>query len=254
MLQLTRVITALTVAVVLSAYDRVTFDNAKRYEADPLVERIDGLLSKPPGGGPHPAVVILHTCGGVTRATEEDWPNYLTGLGYVVLTVDSFGSRGGGKCPDATGGGRRDKDAYGARDYLAGMPLVDGDRIAVMGFSLGASVINDLATKEPRQNGREFQAAIAVYGQCDFMLGMDPPPWPLVEIFGEKDSYAGTCGILEVESQVAHYKLPGAYHAFDSEGSDGRGDHAGDLMIYSWSATAKAREIVKQFLAKHLKK
>ena len=37
MLQFTRVITALTVAVVLSAYDRVTFDNAKRYEADPLV-------------------------------------------------------------------------------------------------------------------------------------------------------------------------------------------------------------------------
>lgn len=75
-----------------------------------------GLLAKPPGEGPFPAVALLHTCGGLTSVTTLDWPEYLTGLGYVTLSVDSFGSRGIKRCPTPLSRDRRElsRDAYGA--------------------------------------------------------------------------------------------------------------------------------------------
>lgn len=59
-----------------------------------------GLLIKPEGSGPFPAVVTLHGCGGLFDkqgnlvAREEAWGQLLTSNGYVVLFPDSFGPRG----------------------------------------------------------------------------------------------------------------------------------------------------------------
>jgi dienelactone hydrolase len=60
---------------------------------------LHGLLMKPDGPGPFPAIVSLHGCGGLFKegalvAREAAWAKLLTAHGYVVLFPDSFGPRG----------------------------------------------------------------------------------------------------------------------------------------------------------------
>ena len=56
-----------------------------------------GHLSGPKGDGPFPAIVLLHSCGGLGRSSEV-WTARLVDWGYVVLNVDSFGPRGEATC------------------------------------------------------------------------------------------------------------------------------------------------------------
>jgi hypothetical protein len=91
---------------------RVEFDNAPYvYRASPFrirqakkrgisVElkteptvRLCAYLSRPKGDGPYPAVVLLHTCAGISKH-EGFWVTRLVAQGYVVLTVDSLTPRG----------------------------------------------------------------------------------------------------------------------------------------------------------------
>jgi dienelactone hydrolase len=240
----------------LSAFDTVKFDNAKMDKNDVVIERIFGMLFQPSGNGPFPAVVLLHTCGGVMPHVSRDWPNYLTKLGYVVLTVDSFGSRNVGNCPNGVGSLKLGKDGYGARDYLEKQPFVDGKRIAVIGFSWGARAINDMLTMPPPVNGKNFQAAISFYGRCDTLLGMESDVQiPLLQIFGDKDEATGDCDLLDEDSKIEFVKLPNTHHFFDSEeGSGKRTGSTGVYMEYNGESLAKAREITKNYLIKHLGK
>jgi poly(3-hydroxybutyrate) depolymerase len=57
-----------------------------------------GLLMKPEGIGPFPAIVALHGCNGLFKegalvAREAAWAQLLTAHGYVVLFPDSLGPR-----------------------------------------------------------------------------------------------------------------------------------------------------------------
>ena len=59
---------------------------------------LHGLLMKPEGIGPFPAIAALHGCGGLFKegalvAREAAWARLLTSHGYVVLFPDSFGPR-----------------------------------------------------------------------------------------------------------------------------------------------------------------
>src|ERR1700759_4312484 len=55
---------------------------------------LQGLLRRPAGSGPFPAVVLLHSCNGNWKRLDERWGKQLAPWGYVTLTVDSFGPRG----------------------------------------------------------------------------------------------------------------------------------------------------------------
>ncbi|MGI9317618.1 MAG: dienelactone hydrolase family protein [bacterium] len=65
-------------------------------EIEPNIEPsvpLTGYLTRPEGDGPHPAMVLLHTCAGISEH-EASWAETLVGWGYVVLTVDSLTPRG----------------------------------------------------------------------------------------------------------------------------------------------------------------
>jgi dienelactone hydrolase len=239
----------------------VTFSSAKDKSS---FGNLQGLLAKPDGKGPFPAVVLLHTCGGVKRHVSEDWPNYLTSLGYVVLTVDTMGVRGYSICTQMGGGPAgaymQSEDAYGALDYLATLPYVDGNRVGVMGFSMGAMAINNYMVEAASQTKRrhEFKAAIAAYGHCRSIsfstrgnIGI-----PLMELVGELDSVHGPSCIEAGKNKLAEVNvLKATYHAFDqSQFTNLRYDSYGSAMLYSSSAHSKAEELTKAFLAKHLSK
>ncbi len=248
----------LALALLLAACqtDPVTFNNVPvaPWDIRPTIE-ISGYLSKPDGKGPFPAVVLLHSCNGLQHNVSQDWPEYLNGLGYVTLAVDSFGSRGLGPCPN--GIERNDlpimKDAYGALKFLASQFYVKRDRIAVMGFSKGGVAINVLADVKPRGE-LEFAAGISLYAHCKGLGDGGKPLYPLMQIMGEKDTRVlESCRALNNESVEVHV-LPGVYHAFDAfPERSRRSNYLGDTALYDGEATEKARALTKAFLAKHLR-
>ncbi|WP_245499266.1 hypothetical protein [Mesorhizobium sp. M1A.F.Ca.ET.072.01.1.1] len=97
---------------------------------------LNGYLTRPPGKGPFPAVILLHGCAGVLQNDQEVWPERLSSWGYVVLVVDSFSTRG---VHDPCNGLLviRVYDVYGALDFLSKYSFVESSRIALMGFSSG---------------------------------------------------------------------------------------------------------------------
>src|ERR1700760_3896545 len=135
---------------------------------------IVGYLFKPPGAGPHPAIVLLHgragpysandnaTCPFVARGKASPcnastlskrhvmWGEFWSAHGYLALLPDSFGPRG-----KAHGFGRfthddldrdsvnelpvRPLDAEGALAYLGQRRDVDGAHVFLQGWSNGGS-------------------------------------------------------------------------------------------------------------------
>ncbi|MCV0424706.1 MAG: hypothetical protein K5905_04490 [Roseibium sp.] len=54
--------------------------------------RLWGHLSKPEGNGPHPALILLHGCGGIHQS-HFDWAAHFNQQGFATLVVDSFRPR-----------------------------------------------------------------------------------------------------------------------------------------------------------------
>src|SRR3990167_4063565 len=70
---------------------------------------LEGYLSRPKGGGPHPAVLLIHENRGLNEHIR-DVARRLAAQGYVVLAVDQLSRKGGTASfanPDAA------RDAFG---------------------------------------------------------------------------------------------------------------------------------------------
>lgn len=236
---------------------KVQFPNAAVADAAFPQRTLVATLARPDGEGPYPAVVLLHSCGGMLPHVADDWPQFLAGLGYVTLAVDTFGSRGLTPCPNPLVGNgppvdaHREivRDAWGALDYLATLPFVQGSRVAVMGFALGAEAINAFLVQQPRRTPRDFAAAIGLYGSCDGLKGM-PARLPSMQLAGELDrANADTCRPLAPLMEV--HMLPGAHHGWDSPGAARMA--GGTRIEYSAEATQRSRQLVRDFLARHLR-
>jgi dienelactone hydrolase len=190
--------------------------------------RLMGYIARPASAGPHPAVVILHSCGGFSNHTIA-WADAVGRMGYVALAIDSFGPRG---IVERCSMGFQDQalDAWRARDFLARQSYVDGDRIGVLGFSMGG--ISALAVMQrgliEQLHPAKFKAAAALYPRCTEYSG--DMVGPTLILIGEKDDWtpaqecrdmvAGRSG-TGVTRPVADRSLvrlvvyPGAYHSFD---------------------------------------
>jgi uncharacterized protein len=112
---------------------------------------LEGTLWLPPGGGKHPAIVLVHGSGEETRYGMRQYPYFFMSLGFAVLTYDKRG------CGHSTGdylpwlAGIRAL----AGDVLAGVEMlrkhaaIHADRIGLMGISNGAWVIENAAARMP---------------------------------------------------------------------------------------------------------
>ena len=187
---------------------------------------LSGELYRPPGDGPVPAVVALHGCGGTgSRVNKDPIGAQFTALGYAVLFVDSFGPRGiTNGCTPAYWLNPVDRvgDAFAALAYLAQLPFVDPERIAVVGYSQGADVTLSAVTPGGDESvfDRHFRAAIAYYPWCGGFNGTVAVP--TVILVGERDDWtpAAACKKLMARrgSEGAPLRLvvyPDAYHAFN---------------------------------------
>ena len=245
-----------------SCATNVSFRGGELEGMAPEPVRVPALLVKPEGKGPFPAVVLLHTCGSLLPHVTDDWPNYLKSLGYVVLAVDSYTPRGYQRCSEFPIASKwktaQAADAYGALDYLAGLPYVDRNRIGLMGFSAGAIAINDVIVPWGirKSGGLNFKAAISLYGYCYRLSGYAKDDIPLMQIAGELDTrYAPSCVAVGKETPMEVHVLEGAYHAFDQPQITSLStDDGGDPILYNPTATHEAQELTKSFFAKYLGK
>jgi dienelactone hydrolase len=246
--------------------------------------RITATLHKPPGSGPHPAVVILHGCGGMAPI-HATWARRFVEQGYVALIVDSLTARGFAELcskegPDIPNTARFD-DAMGALHHLQALPFVDGARVGAIGFSNGGlyaiAVINGPSLERARARGvvlpsPGFAAAVGVYpGGCRSLLS-DRVVKPLLILIGGADDWtrADLCGqmVEAMRSRGADAEIvvyPGAYHYFDVEGQrkellanvenlNKPNDCCGATVAYDATAAADARQQVSRFFARHLKR
>jgi dienelactone hydrolase len=232
----------------------VEFDNVSEY-AKPA--RLAGYLAQPDGVGPFPAVVVLHGCGGIS-SHSIGIADQLSFSGYVGLAVDSLGPRG---MADACGEffiGQA-TDAYAAARFLAHQPLVDPNRIALLGQSMGGS--SALMAVErgsiERRFPERFAAAIAYYPSCrDHPATLTAPSLILI---GEADDLntAEPCRDMTAQPHPDGATLdlvvyPGAYHAFDVDWFQQGRNVRGHWFEYNPAAANDARERVRVFLARSM--
>jgi len=220
------------------------------------VPRFAGKLTKPEGEGPFGGVLLLHGCSGLNRHYDV-WSERLRSWGYVALQVDSFAARGAKSCFDFPDLSdlllERSRDAYEAKSYLASLPFVDPERIALIGWSHGGWVTLFALNMEEKKND-PFRAAVAFYPFCGEPLSRLSAP--LLILAGELDTKCPvrTCSLnmptVEPVHEVILVVYPDACHCFDWEGMDL--EYMGDRYRYNHEAATDAIVRLRRFLAKHL--
>jgi dienelactone hydrolase len=191
---------------------------------------LQGYLRRADNAGRAPAVVLLHSCHGNWKRIDERWGKRIASWGYVALTVDSLGPRGlktcDGRAPNDSG-----EDAYRALNFLVRDPLVDPDRVAVIGFANGgrAALMSVEHGYLEQASPAKFRAAVAFYPSCLGLKGEMTAP--ALILIGELDDWAlarecrnlveglGDWGISRQKDKGVPIKLtvfPDAYHAFDA--------------------------------------
>jgi len=217
------------------------------------------VLVLPDGAGPHPAVVLLHGCSGVT-GTLRRWSVTLARHGYAVLMTDSFRPRGEtnvchrrGVVPPEL----RAEDAFAAATYLRGRGDIRPGAVAAMGLSHGGSTALEAALRAAtdRLAAPPFAAVIAFYPWCKLVPA--PLASPLLILTGSDDDWTPSdrCERRQAAWQPAFgesvlHVYPGATHAFDGLGAERR--YLGHLLRHDAAATRDAEARLLAFLARAL--
>jgi dienelactone hydrolase len=244
--------------MVLSACTNVVkfgYENPYAQQPGETLE-LKAYLSKPEGDGPFPAVVLLHGCSGVAPRSRM-WAEKLNSWGYATLIVDSFGPRWVvNGCHGEVSKDERAYDAYAAKSYLNGLPFIDPNRIALMGFANGGETamcaVNEKCLPDP--TGSPFAAAIAFYPDCAGNLESNTSP--LLVLIGEKEDWASVeaCHTLEEEPRGRHEAdfvfYANAHHGFDVPGCNRY--YMGHRVLYDKPAADDAGIRIKAFLEKYL--
>ncbi|MEQ9257847.1 MAG: dienelactone hydrolase family protein [Roseovarius sp.] len=191
---------------------------------------LPGDLRLPEGTGPHPAVVLIHGCAGLTPPVVEGLARHaraLNAAGFATLVLDSFGPRelaGGTVCQsfDRLADARRYRlrDVEDARAFLDAQPAIDGRNIFLMGQSNGGSV----AIRASQRERRSFRAIAAYYPWCGAFLRMGAKAelsTPLIVFGGTADDWVPPDACTTIEAKGAPY----AVHVYDSA------PHSFDLPI-----------------------
>lgn len=230
----------------------------------PAGPEITGRMYRPAGTGPFPAIILAHSCAGVTPHTEI-WGKRLASWGYVVLAPDSFGPRGEKSVCTRGGvvsGRMRVADIAGALRFLAAQPDVRGDRIGLIGHSHGGWTVMRAVQKSYGLSAMGLRAAVAYYPSCapQFDRNVDIP---LLVLIGDKDDWtpADRCRQLQAAGfvqpdlvEVVYY--PNAFHSFDNNARDRTVPGGGGKvhrLAYDPEAAADAEARTRAFFARLLR-
>jgi len=223
---------------------------------------LPGVLHKPDGAGPFPAIVMLagfggYAGGGPNADHQSSWARRLVEWGYVALQVDSYSPRGALLNADYAGSITISRDAFAAKAELSTLPYVDPENIAVVGWSMGGTSALKTIDAYFRSEGlTPFRAAVAFYPQS---YPVYKPDTPLLVLIGEKDEICNPESSKLLAKKYAEQGwqpamslvvYPQAGHSFDLEGLDLV--WAGHHLKYDPQAAADATGRTRDFLSRHL--
>jgi pimeloyl-ACP methyl ester carboxylesterase len=167
--------------------------------------KLDGTLLIPSTKGPHPAIVLLHGSGPLTRYSFGPYPHFFTSLGFAVLIYDKRGAgRSTGICMDASTGAAMKNSFYPdelAGDALAAMRVllqrrdIDPDKIGFWGSSEGGMLATQVAA-------RSRQVAFAINSS-----GFMEPLWQTLRYQAEAIPRSKGASPTEVDKEVAFVNL-----------------------------------------------
>ena len=226
--------------------------------AEPLqpILRPHDSLYRPEGDGPFPTVVMLHGCGGVRRK-DRWWAEAFREQGYVALVVDSLSGRGYLTWEDRKKicigldlwGSTRAGDLSASLAYVRGLPFVDAERIAVVGWSHGAWAALDFLASASPEMAEGLRAVIAFYPYCGLVsrarwrgFGIDVP---VLMLLAEADSIVSSDSCRRLAAGQAERGRPVTTKIYPEVGH-----------VFDWRespATLDARERVRAFLAERFK-
>ncbi len=198
---------------------RLTFESRSPFALNALDEarptEAQARLYLPPGASaehPVPAAILLHGAGGVQSTRELTYGPQLAAQGVAALVIDSFAPRR----DFASGFFERLfnvtevmllADAYAGLSYLAGLPEIDADRVALIGFSYGgmASVLASYrqVAEALAPGGQRFAGHVAYYAPC-IIRAEDPTTTgaPLLLMNGGRDGLLDPERCAEIEQDL----------------------------------------------------
>ncbi len=146
-------------------------------------EHIAAMMHTPDGTGPHPAVLMLHGFSGDRVESHflfVKTARALARAGLVALRFDFRGSgESEGRFQDVTVE-KEVSDALVVLDWLARQDVVDADRIALLGLSMGGCIASLVAGQDRRVKALVLWAAVAdPYGLFVELSKNTPLPPPL---------------------------------------------------------------------------
>jgi len=123
--------------------------------------KMEGLLFKPHGDGPFPALIMIHGYGADCFLFKDSGKGYGK-INYVVLAPSMIGF-GRSKGYSDFGGPKTLKGLSDGIEYLKSLPYVDKNKIVIYGFSRGAHAASLLITQS-----KDVKAAVLIGGIYDF--------------------------------------------------------------------------------------
>jgi len=184
------------------------------------------------GSAPHPAVLVLHEILGLNNDIRRI-AGIFAAEGYVALAPDIFDGLGPMPiCIVRTvsnitkGEGPVVDDMLAARDWLAALPEVDGDKIGVAGFCMGggfALLLGSLA---------DFKAAAPYYGDVAPRASRYKNICPVVAGYGAKDKVFGKKAAL-LKSHLEELGVPHDVKVYNDAGHSYMSQHPKWMMALS---------------------
>jgi dienelactone hydrolase len=226
-----------------------------------------------PSTGKRPALVLHHTCGGISEHIHR-WAQAALQRGYAVLMLDTLSARGlNNDCgsPSKIPNGRWVKDQLDAVTYLAELPFVDPKAIATLGFSKGGLASTWLSSPSVAQAIRPDAvlpaATVSLYSLCALPPSKGRPQGivilqpdavrPLLMLMGEKDNELSPQSCLRelplrkaAGAPVQWHVYPDTTHAWDKAEQDGFRKPSpinGETVLYRYNREATEDAMIRVF-------
>jgi len=184
-------------------------------------------VSAPPGGGLHPAVIVIQHAGGVDEFVRR-MCDRLGKAGFVAVAPDLYHREAPGSSDDPmTRMGRlRDRnivaDVNAAVEHARGLAEVREDSIGITGFCMGGRVAYLMAASNPA-----FKAAVVFYGG-NIMVpwGEGPAPFdlspqigcPVLGLFGEDDPNPNPADVAKIDAELTRLGKTHEFHSYSGAG------------------------------------